>query len=491
MKHPTQKPNGTVRTANEKENKMGTMPVNRLLLSMSLPIIVSMLVQALYNVVDSVYVSRISEDALTAVSLAFPIQNVMIAVAVGTGVGVNAVLAKNLGAKRFDRVNLIAGNGVTLFFISFLAFVLIGAFLPLPYFRFMTDSAEIVRQGSEYIRIVTVASFGLFGQILFERLMQATGKTLFSMFTQGLGALINIILDPFFIFDDFHLFGLSLRGLGMESAGAAVATVIGQCVAFALALFFNQCFNHEVRISLPTLRLKRDAVREIYDVAVPSIAMASVGSVMNFFLNKVLIAFSTTAAAVFGVYFKLQSFIFMPVFGLNNGMLPILSYNFGAQKRKRLLQTLKLGITYAVSFMLCGMLVMMLFPEQLLALFDADGEMLHIGVSALRTISLSFVFAGICIPLGSLFQAVGRSIYSFWVSVARQLVVLVPVAYVLKAVAKRAYEADLAAGGSVRFSNYVNYVWWAFPIAEIMSLTATAVFTVAVFRSVLSEHTDC
>lgn len=444
------------------ENKMGTMPIGRLILSMSLPIMISMLVQALYNIVDSIFVARINENALTAVSLAFPIQNLMIAVGVGTAVGVNALLARSLGEKDYDKVNKIAENSVFLVGLSYLLFLLIGLFMAEPFYRSQTDIEEIVVYGKEYLTVCCCFSFGAFTQITFERLLQATGKTLYTMFTQGIGAIVNIILDPIMI---FGLFGFPRMGV----TGAAVATVVGQIVAAILAVILNQKRNHEVQIRMRGFRPGGAVIRQIYEIAVPSIIMQAIGSVMTYGMNLILISFTATATAVFGVYFKLQSFVFMPVFGLNNGVIPIIAYNYGARKKERVISTIKHNITYAIVIMTLGFLLFQIMPRQLLLLFDASEMMLQIGVPALRIISLSFILAGFCIASGSVFQALGKSVYSMLVSVARQLVVLLPAAYLL-----------------ARLGN-VNFVWWALPIAEFMSLGMTILFLIRIYRKIISR----
>lgn len=447
---------------NMEENKMGIMPVNKLIISMSLPIMISMLVQALYNIVDSVFVARINENALTAVSMAFPIQNLMIAVGVGTAVGVNALLARSLGAKDFEKVNKIAENAVFLAILSYLAFLLVGLFLTEPFYRSQTDIEEIILYGKEYLTVCCCFSFGMFTQVMFERLLQATGKTLYTMFTQGIGAIVNILMDPIMI---FGLFGFPKMGV----TGAAAATVIGQIVAGILAVIFNWAENHEVHIRMKGFRPSGLVIGQIYGIGIPSIVMQAIGSVMNYGMNRILISFTATATAVFGVYFKLQSFVFMPVFGLNNGVIPIIAYNYGAKNRDRVIRTIKHSITYAVSIMILGLLVFHLAPGSLLKMFSASDTMMDIGIPALRIISLSFIFAGFCIASSSVFQAFGKSIYSMFVSVARQLVVLLPVAYALS-----------------RFGN-VNLVWWAIPIAELMSLAMTVFFMLKLYRNIISR----
>lgn len=434
-----------------RENKMGIMPVNKLLLTMSIPMMISMLVQAMYNVVDSIFVAQVSENALTAVSLAFPMQNLLISVGVGTGVGVNALLSKSLGEKNFYMANKAANNAIFLAIMSWLVFVLIGFFFIRQFFVFQTDVEEIIDYGTQYLEICCVFSLGVFMQVASERLLQATGKTLYSMVIQSFGAIVNIILDPILI---FGMFGLPR----LEVAGAAIATVTGQTLSMLLGLFLNIKFNKEIVLKASEIRPYMPAVKRIYSVGVPSIIMSSVGSVMTFGMNKILIAFSTTATAVFGVYFKVQSFFFMPVFGLNNGVVPIIAYNYGAKKGERMIKTIKLAIMYATGLMLVGLTVFQLFPDVLFLMFKASPNMLSIGIPCFRTISISFIFAGFCIVSGSVFQAVGNGFLSLWVSIGRQLVVLLPAAYIL-----------------ARFGN-VNLVWWSFPIAEIASLSLSLIF---------------
>lgn len=442
------------------ENKMGVMSENKLLISMAVPMMLSMLVQALYNVVDSVFVSRISEDALTAVSLAFPVQNLMIAIGSGTGVGVNALLSKSLGERNQKMANKAAHNGIFLMLISSILCALFGIFGSYWFFTTQTDDIAIIEYGYQYLSIVMTFSFGLYGQFITERLLQATGRTLYTMFTQGLGAIINIILDPILI---FGMFGLPAMGM----IGAAVATIIGQIIAALLGIWFNLKKNPDIQLKVKEIQPDKEVIKKIYSVGVPSIIMGSIGSVMTYGMNRILMGFSSTAAAVFGVYFKLQSFFFMPVFGLNNGLVPIIAYNYGARKKDRMMKTLKLSIVYAVSIMIIGFLVMQVFPAQLFRLFEASEEMLSIGVPALRTISISFLFAGYCIIVGSMFQALGNGILSMVVSIARQLVVLLPVAYLLS------------------LSGNLNLIWLSFPIAEIASLTLSSIFLYRIYQKVI------
>ncbi len=445
-----------------RENKMGVMPVNRLLISMSLPMMISMLVQALYNIVDSVFVSRIDENALTAVSLAFPLQTLMIALGTGTGVGVNALLSKSLGEKDYDKANKAAVNGVFLSAVSYVLFLLVGLFAVGPFYHTQTSDATITAYGKQYLTIVCCFSFGMYTQFIFERLLQSTGKTIYTMITQGTGAIINIILDPILI---FGLFGLPKMGV----AGAAAATVIGQVLAGIFAIIVNHKKNTEIELRFKGFKPDKRTIGQIYIVGVPSIIMQAIGSVMTYGMNRILMGFTSTAAAVFGVYFKLQSFIFMPIFGLNNGMVPIVAYNYGAKNKERLIKTVKLSILYAMGIMCIGFLVFQIFPAQLFSLFDASEQMLTIGVPALRTISVSFLLAGFCIICGSVFQALGNGVYSMLTSLARQLFVLLPVAYLL-----------------ARTGN-VNNVWWSFPIAELVSLTMTVIFLLRINRNIISR----
>ncbi len=439
---------------------MGYMPVAKLVTTMSLPMIISMLVQALYNVVDSMFVSRVSENALTAVSLAFPAQNLMIAVATGTAVGINALLSKSLGEKNFKRANSVAENGVLLALVGFVIFLIFGLFGTGAFIRSQTDVKEIVDYGTEYLTVCCCLSFGLFGQIVFERLMQATGRTFYTLITQGVGAIVNIILDPIFI---FGYFGFPR----MEAKGAAVATVTGQIVAFILAVILNKFKNPDVNLKLKEFKPDFKIIGRIYAIGVPSIIMVAIGSLMTYSLNRILISFTETAAAVFGVYFKLQSFVFMPIFGLNNGVIPIVAYNYGAKKRDRVLKAIKVALIFAVSFMMIGFALMQLIPKELLSIFNASDEMMKIGITALRTISFSFIAAGFSIVLSSTFQAFGKGVYSMIISIARQIVVLIPAAYLL---AKTGVLAN---------------IWWAFPIAEVMSVTVATVLFIILYKNVI------
>lgn len=444
------------------ENKMGTMPEGRLLMNMSLPMMISMLVQAMYNIVDSVFVSRVSENALTAVSLAFPLQTLLIALAAGTGVGVNSLLSKSLGEKNYERANKAAMNGIFLYIVSYIGSALIGLLAVRPFYASQIKDApvEIMEMGVQYLTIVMVASFGLYAQFIFERLLQATGRTFFTMISQMVGAIINIILDPILI---FGWFGLPRMGV----AGAAVATVIGQIVAGIVSILYNLKKNDDITISFQGFRPDGHVIAGIYKVGLPSIVMQSIGSIMTYGMNLILVGLSSTAAAVFGVYFKLQSFFFMPVFGLNNGIIPIVAYNYGAKKKKRMIRTIKWGMRIAFCFMVLGFAAFEAIPGTLLLLFDASENMLSIGVPALRSIAFHFLIAWFCIVASAVFQAVGNGMYSLYVSVARQLVVLLPAAYILAKI-----------GG-------LSLIWWCFPIAELMSGMISAICLMLTFKKVI------
>ena len=439
---------------------MGIMPENKLLISMAVPMMLSMLVQALYNVVDSIFVAKISEDALTAVSLAFPVQNLLIALGTGTGVGINAMLSKSLGEKNQKLANKVAHNGILLMMFSAIACALFGIFGSRWFFTTQTDDLVLIEYGTQYLTIVMACSFGIFGQFITERLLQATGRTTLSMYTQLLGAVTNLILDPILI---FGWFGLPAMGI----TGAAVATVIGQIISACFGLWLNIKKNPEIQLNVKELVPDGAVIKKIYSVGVPSIIMGSIGSVMTYGFNQILMGFSSTATAVFGVYFKLQSFFFMPVFGLNNGMVPIIAYNYGAKKKDRMLRTMKLAMIYAVSILFVGLLVMQIFPAQLFSLFEASEDMLAIGIPALRIISIHFLFAGFCIISGSTFQALGNGVTSMIVSIARQLVVLLPVAYLLS------------------LTGNLNLIWLSFPIAELMSMALSGIFLYRIYQKVI------
>lgn len=448
------------KTQTTQENIMGTMPINRLLLSLSLPMMASMLVQALYNVVDSIFVSRVSESALTAVSLAFPIQVLIIALGVGTGVGTNALLSRSLGEKNQKKVNQTALHAIFLGILNYLIFLIIGLTLIKPFFFSQTKDTVIINYGVSYLTIVCCLSIGIYTQFTFERLLQSTGKTIYAMVIQLIGAIINIILDPILI---FGLFGFPR----MEVAGAALATVIGQIVAGLIGLVLNLKVNHEIELSFKGFRPSPEIIKQIYIVGIPSIIMQSIGSVMVYGMNLILMAFSSTAAAVFGVYFKLQSFVFMPIFGLNNGMIPIIAYNFGAKNKERILKTRSLAIWYAIGIMATGTFLFYLLPDKLFLLFDASEPMLAMGVPALRIISIHFVLAAYSIVSSSFFQSLGNGIYSMITSICRQLIILLPAAYLLS------------------FLGNVNYVWLAFPIAELIAVLLNMVFMKKINQNVL------
>ncbi|MBO5935308.1 MAG: MATE family efflux transporter [Clostridia bacterium] len=433
------------------ENKMGVMSTGKLLFSMAVPMMLSMLVQAFYNIVDSIFVSQISENALTAVSLAFPLQNLMIACGAGTAVGINALLSRALGAKKQDEADRTANVGIFMSLCCGVVFALIGIFLTKPFFMVQTDNAEIIQYGTDYASICLGFSVGIFSQFCFERLLQSTGRTIHATITQLIGAVINIILDPILIFGK-----LGMPAMGVK--GAAVATVAGQIIAAIVAVIMNIKFNPDVHIRLREIRWHSATVKGIYKVGFPSIIMQSIGSIMTFGLNSILLGFSDTAAAVFGAYFKLQSFIFMPIFGLNNGMVPIIAFNFGAKKPERVKSTIRLTIVSAVCIMLAGLAVFEFMPHVLLGFFNASEDMLAIGIPALRIIALHFCLAGFCIIAGSVCQAIGNPFYSLIVSVCRQLVVLLPVAWLLSKTGK------------------LELVWLAFPVAEVFSLTLSAIF---------------
>ena len=439
-------------------NKMGTWPIGKLLMNMALPLVISMLVQALYNVVDSVYVSRISESAVTALSLAFPIQNLLIGCATGVGVGVNSLLSKSLGEQNYERANRTAGNGFLLSCLFSIGFVIFGLFFARPFFATQTSVAETLDGGSMYLAIVTVGSIGIFIEILFERFLQASGNAFQSMITQATGAIINIVLDPILI---FGWFGLPAMGL----AGAALATVIGQWIAACLAMGLNLKHNKELK-DLKRHHAKPDGqvIRSILSIGVPSIIMVGIGSVMNFGINQILQGFSETATGVFGIYFKLQSFFFMPLFGINNAVISIVAFNYGARNPDRMVKTVKTAALAGLCIMLTGLAAFQLIPEVLLSLFDPSAEFMAMAVRALRTISWCFPVAAVCIILGSTFQALGTGIYSTIVSLVRQLIMLLPAAWLLSRLGD------------------VNLVWWAWPIAETSGLTMTVFFFLRNYR---------
>ena len=437
---------------------------------MSIPMMLSMLIQALYNIVDSIFVSRVCEEAFTAVSLVFPIQTLVVALVGGTGIGVGTVLSHALGEKKFDKVNSVAMTGIFLTAIYFLIFVLIGIFVSKPFFTSQTSDPLIVKYGIDYMSIIMIASLGVCTQFIFERLLISTGKSFYSMITQGTGAVINIILDPLFIF------GLNIKGVQivprLEAVGAAIATVSGQFVAGFMAIIFNLKKNHEIHFKIRGFRMDGYIVGQVYKIGIPTIIMQAIGSVMVFGFNKILLRFTSTAAAVFGAYFKLQSFFFMPVFGLNNGMVPIIAYNYGAQKKKRITSTVKFATIYAMAIMFVGFLVFELIPGPLLSIFHASDAMKAMGIPALRIIAIHYLICGFCIIGGSACQALGKAYFSMIVSLMRQLIVLLPVAYLLS------------------LTGNVNNVWWSFPIAEIVSLILTVIFMSITYKKIIKPIPD-
>lgn len=442
------------------ENKMGTMPIPKLLFNMAIPMVVSMLIQALYNIVDSAFVGRYSSEALEAVSIAFPIQNLMIAVSTGTGVGINALLSRHLGEKKFDEANKTANTGIFLAICSYIAFAVIGLTVMYPYYSMQSDIHEVIVYGEEYLSIVTVCGFGLFGEIVAERLLQSTGKTFYSMLTQGTGAIINIILDPILI---FGMFGLPEMGV----AGAAIATVIGQCVAAVLGFILNIKVNKEIRIDIKSIfKPERKEIGKIYAVGIPSILMASITSVLTVGMNLILKKFSEDAITVFGIYFKLNSFVFMPIFGMNNGLVPILSYNYGAVKYDRIKKAVKLAMACAIAYMIVGLIVFQIMPDKLLMIFSVNSSVMSIGVAALKIISVSFLFAGVGIIGSTVFQAIGNPVHSLIMSVLRQLVIILPAAFLLS------------------FLGNVDYVWWSYPIAEAVSFVLCLILLVKTLKKI-------
>ena len=450
-----------------KENKMGTEKIPKVLFSLAVPIIISMLVQAMYNIVDSIFVAQYNNNEGTAaLTIAFPIQNLMIAVAAGLGVGMNALLSRSLGQKNFDKANKVAGQGIFLTVCGYLIFLIFGLFFAAPFAMSQSDGNELLYQYSyDYISIVSVGAIGLFLQVTTERLLQSTGKSIFSMITQATGAIVNIILDPILIFGQ-----LGLPEMGIK--GAAIATVIGQFVAATLGIIFNLTINKEIKFNLKNFIPSWEILKGILIIGIPSVLMQAIGSVMTFSMNTILSGFSISALNVFGIYFKLQSFVFMPIFGLTNGMIPVVSYNYGAEKPKRVFATVKLSAAVAVGYMLAGFAVFQAIPGVLLGFFNATEEMLEIGRVALRVISISFIFAGFAIVSSSLCQALGKSIYSLLLSVGRQLVVLIPAAFLLS------------------LPGRVELVWWAFPIAEGMSLLLAVIFLIRVIKNSFEAKQD-
>ena len=447
------------------ENKMGVMPINRLLLTMSGPMMISMLIQALYNVVDSMFVSYISESALTAVSLAYPVQNLMIAVATGTGVGINALLSRNLGEKNFAVANRTASNAIFLGIVSSAVFMVLGLTCSRIYFAVQVDDPEIIALGHDYLFLIMLLSVGCFGQVLLSRLLQSTGKTFYSMIIQVVGAVLNIILEPLFIF-----------GLGpfpvMGVKGAAIATVISQLVGTAMGIYYNLKKNEEITISLEGMRPSLPIIQRIYGVGVPSILLQTVASVLIFGLNQILVSFTETATAVYGVFFKLQGFAFLPIIGMNNGMVPIIAYNYGARKPDRIMQVIRLSATYALCIMVVAVAVFQFLPDRLLGIFQASEDMLAIGIPALRTLSWSFLFGGVTIVLSSVFQALGRGIQSMLISIFRQLLIVLPLAFFLSK------------------TGNLDLVWWAFPVSDVLALIFAGYLLMRTYRQVIAPLAD-
>ena len=446
---------------NMNSEKMGTMPIKRLVLTLSLPMMLSMFVQSLYSAVDSMFVAQINEEALAALSLAFPVQMLMIAIQIGSAVGMNAELSKRLGEGRRDLASAAANHGVFLSIMHYFVFLIFGLFLIRPYFEMQTDNQAIIQYGIEYTTIITTLSIGKFMQITYERILQSTGRSFYTMITQGTGAILNIILDPILI---FGLLGLPALGV----YGAAIATVIAQIVSATMAIVINAKVNTDLDMQYVGFKPDLAVIKRIYSVGIPSMVMTSITSLVTLIFNNILLQFTTTATAVYGVYTRLQGFAFMPVFGLNNGMIPIVSFNYGAKNKERLRETIKVSLLFGLGIMAIGTVIFQLFPEQLLYLFNASGDMLTIGTAALRTISLSFVFAGISIMLGSVFQALGNAMYSLWIQVFRQLIILVPIAYLLS------------------LTGDVNAVWWSKLISEVL----TAGFALLALRSIYKKKID-
>lgn len=433
------------------ENKMGVMPERKLLFTMAAPMMASMLFQAFYNIVDSVVVAMVSQDALNAVSLAFPVQSLAIALSTGTGVGVNALLSRYLGEKRKDKADQVANTGIFLFFCSAVFFSILGLTLPKAYYALQTENEMIIRYGTDYLSVCMGMCYMLFGQMCFERLLQSTGRTDLAMIPQITGALINMILDPIMT---LGLFGCPR----MEVKGAAVATLFGQSAACIIGIFLNIRKNKEITLGLRQIKPKKVYITEIYRVGLPSILMQAIGSVMNFFMNRILISFTEAATAAFGAYYKIQSFIFMPIFGLNNAFVPIAAYNYGAGKFHRVKKTLRLTILSAIAVMTVGTILFETIPQTLIGFFSPSDEMLSVGTTAFRIIGVHFPIAGFCIVAGSACQALGKPVYSLITSIFRQLLALLPAAFLLS------------------LTGNLSMVWWAFPIAEVVSLIFSAIF---------------
>lgn len=463
-------------TAERKENKLGTMPVGKLLVNISLPIIISMLVMAFYNIIDSIYVSHYNSSALAALTYAMPIQNLIIAFGTGTGVGVNSYVSRCLGEKKYNEARKAAANGLFLTLCTYIVFALFGFFFVEAYIKSQTSSPETIKQGVDYLRICLIFSFGAFFEIMAERLLQSTGKSLFTMCTQSIGAIINIVLDPILIFGYISIPALNIHidflDKGMGVSGAAIATVVGQIVAAIIALLLNHFKNKDIRVKIKEFMPDWQIIKTIYIVGLPTIVMQSIGSVMTYGMNKILAMNSEAAVNVFGAYFKLRSFVFMPVFGLNTGIIPIIAYNYGAKKKERIIKAMRLSTISAMTMMFIGVLVFVCFPAQLLGFFKPDETMLRLGIPALRIISISFVFAGYCITIGSMFQALGNGVYSLINSATRQLVFLLPLAFII-------------------FKLFgVNYVWWSIVLAEVVSVAMTNYFLMKIIRQKIKPMND-
>lgn len=442
-------------------DKMGNTPMLRLILSMSLPTMFSMIIQAMYNIVDSVFVSSLGQDALTALSLAYPLQLMTISVAVGTGVGINSFISRRLGEKNQELANNGAANGIFISIISWLVFLLVGIFLTVPFFKLFNPTPGVMKYGVDYTSIILIFSVGVMVEIAIEKVLQATGNMIFPMIFQLIGAVTNIVLDPLFIF-----------GIGpfprMEVAGAAIATVIGQILAMLFAIYIFFFKKHAVQVHVRNFKPNLKIIKNIYAVGFPSIIMQSISSVLVVGLNAILMGFSEAAVSVHGIYYKMQSFVFMPVFGLNQGLMPIMGYNFGAKNKDRLHSAIRYGCIIAAFIMLCGTVIFWIFPAQILSLFNANDDILNMGIKAMRFISLSFLPAAIDIIFSTTFQAVGKGFSSMILSLLRQLVFILPAAFVL--------------------SNFgVNAVWFAYPIAEVGALIVAIFLYTRINRKVFSK----
>lgn len=442
-------------------DKMGSTPMLRLILSMSLPTMFSMIIQAMYNIVDSVFVSSLGQDALTALSLAYPLQLMTISVAVGTGVGINSFISRRLGEKNQELANNGAANGIFISIISWLVFLLVGIFLTVPFFKLFNPTPGVMKYGVDYTSIILIFSVGVMVEIAIEKVLQATGNMIFPMIFQLIGAVTNIVLDPLFIF-----------GIGpfprMEVAGAAIATVIGQILAMLFAIYIFFFKKHAVQVHVRNFKPSLKIIRNIYAVGFPSIIMQSISSVLVVGLNAILMGFSEAAVSVHGIYYKMQSFVFMPVFGLNQGLMPIMGYNFGAKNKDRLHSAIRYGCIIAAFIMLCGTVIFWVFPAQILSLFNANDDILNMGIMAMRFISLSFLPAAIDIIFSTTFQAVGKGFSSMILSLLRQLVFILPAALVL--------------------SNFgVNAVWFAYPIAEVGALIVAIFLYTRINKKVFSK----